>query len=111
MRVNIFGWHKDKQSLAQYITAEKVDDDKGDNATSNQKSSMLDKLHLFTPWQCPSMFSVIGKDKSSKPSMFHKLKGDKHSKPFILPKSIQRRSHQEHHLRKARNQCSITWVK
>ena len=40
---------KDKQSLTQYVMAEEVGNDKGDNAMSNPKSSVFDRLQPSTP--------------------------------------------------------------
>jgi len=63
---------------------EEVNDDEGDNATSNQKSLVFDRLHRSTSQQCPFMFGRKGKDKVSKPSMLQRLKGYKQSKSSVL---------------------------
>jgi len=46
--VKISGQHKEKQSLAQYIMMEEANDDKGDNAMSNSKSLVLNRLQPST---------------------------------------------------------------
>jgi len=38
------GRRKDKQALTQYITAEEVDNDNRDNAKTNPKTPVFDKL-------------------------------------------------------------------
>jgi len=72
--VKISRQRKDKQSLTQYVMAEEAENDKGDNATSNLKSPVIDKLQPSAPQQHPSVFSSMKKDKIPKSSAFHKLK-------------------------------------
>jgi len=47
--VKILRWRKDKQSLTWCIMVEEDENDKGDNAMSNSKSSAFDKLQPSTP--------------------------------------------------------------
>jgi len=68
---------KDKLSLIQYIMMEEPENDKADNARSNSKSSVFDRLQPSTPQQRPYVFSRMEKDKTPKPSVFNRLKGDK----------------------------------
>jgi len=42
--MRISGRRKEKQALAQYITTEEVDDYEGENAKTNPKTTVFDKL-------------------------------------------------------------------
>jgi len=57
--VKILGWRKDKQLLTQYVTTEEANDDVCENATSNSKSSVLNRLQPSSFKQHPSVFSSI----------------------------------------------------
>jgi len=75
--IRISGRHKDKQSLTQYITTEEVNDDTGENAMTNLKMLVFDRLQLSMSGQRLAnlfVFSRMGKDKIPKPSVFHGLK-------------------------------------
>ena len=64
--------------------AEEANDDESHNATSNSKSSVFDRLQPFTSQKHPSVFSRMGKDKTSKSFVFHRLRGDKQLKPLVF---------------------------
>jgi len=49
---------------------EEAGNHKGENATSNPKSSVFDRFQPSTPQRCLSAFSRIGKDKTLKPYVF-----------------------------------------
>ena len=83
---------KEEQSLVQYITAGEADNEGGDQATSNSRASVFDRLQPFTPQQRPSVFNKIGKGKAPKLSMFQRLKRDSHPKPFVLTKIAREKS-------------------
>ena len=55
----ISGWHKDKQSLIQYIALKEANDDVGDTATSNSKVSIFDRLQPYASQQCASVCSRL----------------------------------------------------
>jgi len=80
--------------------AEEANDDVGDNAMSNPKSSVIDMLQPFTSQQRPSMFSRIGKDKRPKSYVFRRQKAYKQSKSptFSIIKTVE--SYQVHHPQK-----------
>ena len=82
--LRILGQRKDKQSLAQYIKYEEINDDKGDNVKTNPKSSMFDRLQPSILQQRPYVFSWIKTNKTSKSSMFLNPKVDKHLKSSIF---------------------------
>ena len=84
--VRISGRRKDKQALTQYITAEEVDDNEGENAKTNPNTSVFDRLQPSTSRQRPSVFRRIGKGKIMKPSVFHRLKKDEQPKPSVFAK-------------------------
>jgi len=83
-RMRISGWRKEKQALVQYITAEEVDDNEGENAKTNPNTTVLDTLQLSTSRQRPSVFRRIGKDKILKPYVFHGLKKDEEPKTPVF---------------------------
>ena len=64
--------------------AEEARNDKGDNATSDPKSSAFDTLQQSTSPQRPFVFSRMGNDKTPKPSVFRRLKGGKQPKPSVF---------------------------
>ena len=68
--VRISGRRKDKQALTQYITAEEVDENEGENAKTNPNPSVFDRLQPSTSRQRPSVFRRIGKGKILKPLSF-----------------------------------------
>ena len=72
--MRISRWRKDRQSLTQHITVDKVNDDKGENLTPNPKSSMFDMLQPPRSQQHASMFSRMEKDKTPKSYVFYRLK-------------------------------------
>lgn len=82
--MRISGRHKDKQALTQYITAEEVDDNEGENAKTNPNTSVFDRLQSSTLRQRPSVFRRLGKGKILKPSVFHRLKKDEQPKPSVF---------------------------
>ena len=81
------GRREDKQSHTKYIIAEEVNDDKSENAKSNPKVSVFDKLQPSTSCKCLfglAMFIRRRKDKITKASVFYWLKRDKQHKPFVF---------------------------
>jgi len=63
-------WRKDKRLLTQYVMVEATGNDKGDNATSNPKSSVFDRLQPLHHNKRPFAFNRMTKNKATKPSMF-----------------------------------------
>jgi len=82
--MRISGWRKDKQAFMQYITAEEVDDNEGENAKTNPETTVFDRLQPSTSCQCPSVFRRIGKGIIPKPSIFRRLKKDEQPKSSIF---------------------------
>ena len=85
--LRISGRHKDKQALTQYITTEEVDDNEGENAKTNPKTSVFDRLQLSTSCQClPGfyVFSKLGKGEIPKPSVFYRFKKDEQPKLSVF---------------------------
>ena len=55
---------------------EEADDDVGDNATSNSKSSVFDRLQPSMSQERLTMSSRMGKDTTSKSFVFYRLRRD-----------------------------------
>ena len=54
--------------------AEEANDDEGDNAMSNSKPSVFDRLQPSTSQQFPSVLNRMGKDETLKSFMFCRLR-------------------------------------
>lgn len=61
---------KDKQTLMQYIIAEEVDDNEGENTKANPKTMVFDRLQPPTLRQHPSVFRGLERVKSRNPMSF-----------------------------------------
>ena len=91
--------------------AEEVETDKGNNATSKSKSSVFDRLQPPTPQQCPSIFSGMGNDKTSKLYVLQEWKKVNSLNPLSSPESKQTANPQAHCPRKMETPCLATQVK
>ena len=66
--IRISGRWKGKQSAVQHISTKELDESDDDNAQTNPKSSIFDKLQSPSVEKCPSVFTRFRESKDRKVS-------------------------------------------